>query len=276
MRIGSLKESWPIDEGANCVPRDWSGWPDQKRFALILIHDVDSAIGYGRCSNLKDLENQMGFRSAFFFVGKDYYVSPTSRQLLVDEGFEVGLHGLHHDGKTFRSRKTFDQRAPQINTLLRDWGAAGISSPSMLRRLDWIMELNVEYDISTFDTDPCQPHSAGVRTIFPFTISNDSRTRSYIEIPCTLPQDHCLFIILKRKDIRIWIEKLDWIAENGGVAVLTTHSDYMKFGEAKQCFEEYPSEYYTNFLEYIKNKYAGQYWNALPRELARFWRKREK
>ena len=29
--------------------------------------------------------------------------------------------------------------------------------------------------------------------------------------------------------------------------------------------------YYEEFLEYIKSKYEGQYWHALPRDVARFW-----
>ena len=36
--------------------------------------------------------------------------------------------------------------------------------------------------------------------------------------------------------------------------------------------EEYPVEYYVEFLEYVKKKYEGQYWHVLPREMARFWR----
>jgi hypothetical protein len=34
----------------------------------------------------------------------------------------------------------------------------------------------------------------------------------------------------------------------------------------------YPARYYTNFLEYIQTKYAGQYWNVLPRDIASFWK----
>jgi hypothetical protein len=36
--------------------------------------------------------------------------------------------------------------------------------------------------------------------------------------------------------------------------------------------EEYPADYYVEFLEYVREKYKGQYWHALPREMARFWR----
>ena len=36
--------------------------------------------------------------------------------------------------------------------------------------------------------------------------------------------------------------------------------------------EEYPAEYYQEFLEYVKEKYEGQYWHVLPKEMARFWK----
>ena len=62
--------------------------------------------------------------------------------------------------------------------------------------------------------------------------------------------------------------KLDWIVEQGGMVLMNTHPDYMNFGDKKVNYDEYPIEYYINILEYIKTKYAGQYWNVLPRDLA--------
>jgi len=53
-------------------------------------------------------------------------------------------------------------------------------------------------------------------------------------MPYTLPQDHCPFVIMREKDCKIWKEKLDWIAERGGMALLITHPDYMNFGDQEQ------------------------------------------
>ena len=36
--------------------------------------------------------------------------------------------------------------------------------------------------------------------------------------------------------------------------------------------EEYPADYYREFLEYVKEKYKGQYWHVLTRDMARFWK----
>jgi len=90
-------------------------------------------------------------------------------------------------------------------------------------------------------------------------------------LPYTLPQDFQLFIILREKSIDIWKKKVDWIAEHGGMVHVVTHPDYMCFGNDELGMEEYPIAYYEQFLQYIKQKYTGQYWHALPHEVATFY-----
>ena len=77
---------------------------------------------------------------------------------------------------------------------------------------------------------------------------------------------------MKERNIDIWKKKLDWIAEKGGMALLNTHPDYMNYDGGKPTLEEYPAEYYEEFLLYTKTKYDGQYWNALPKKVAHFWK----
>ena len=143
---------------------------------------------------LMKLEKSLGFRSSFNLVPRRYGVAPKVRNILVENGFEVGVHGLYHDGKYFESREEFSERAGLINHYLREWCAVGYRSPSMLHNLDWIRELNIEYDSSTFDTDPFEPQPDGVCTIYPFTVSGTEREKGYIELPYTLPQDFLLFV----------------------------------------------------------------------------------
>ena len=262
---------WPIDEAAKRKPEGWAGWPGGKRFALVLTHDVDTAKGHANCDKLMQLEMEMGFKSSFNFVAERYPVSAELREQLTANGFEVGVHGLYHDGKYYESREIFMSRALKINRYLKEWNSVGFRSPAMQCNLDWIHDLNIEYDASTFDTDPFEPEPDGVRTIFPFCKNGDTAGNSYIELPYTLPQDFTLFVLMKGKNIDIWKRKLDWIAKNGGMALLITHPDYMNFGGEKTGHEEYPVEYYKKFLEYIKQKYEGQYWQALPREVVSFW-----
>ena len=262
---------WPIDKKAFTPPNGWSGWPDQKRFALILTHDVDTAIGQDKCKKLADLEEDLGFRSSFNFVPKRYNVSSELRQYLVNNGFEVGVHGLYHDGKLYKSEKLFHERATEINQYLEDWNAVGFRSPSMHHNLDWIHQLDIAYDASTFDTDPFEPQSDGVGTIYPFWVQGDYTQKGYVELPYTLPQDSTLFILMKERGVSIWKRKLDWIAKHGGMALVNTHPDYMNFNGMKLGAEEYPSGYYVELLEYIKSKYDGRYWHVLPKTIAQFF-----
>jgi hypothetical protein len=267
----ACKKTWPIDRESGKAPENWNGWPGGKRFALVLTHDVDTVEGHKKCNCLVDIERNLGFRSSFNFVIKNN-VHPELRNFLDDEGFEVGVHGLIHDRSLYESREKFEFQAGIINKCLKEWRAVGFRSPSMHHNLEWLQSLDIEYDASTFDTDPFEPQPDGMKTIFPFLVGENHMGKSYVELPYTLPQDFTLFILMQERSIRIWKEKLEWIAEKGGVALLNTHPDYMCFNGKKPCNEEYPSRYYKEFLMYVKTRFDGQFWHVLPREMASFWK----
>lgn len=266
------KDVWPIDEKAAKPPAGFTGWPDGKKFALVLTHDVENAKGHDNCKKLAEVDESFGFRSSFNFVAKDYPVSVELRQYLTERGFEVGIHGLHHDKNPFRSKAVFQKQAEEINKLLKEWDAVGFRCPSMYHNLEMLHELDIEYDASTFDTDPFEPQPDGMGTIFPFIVTGKNQQRRYVELPYTLPQDFLLYVLMREKNIKIWKNKLDWIAAKGGMALFITHPNYMNFDE-NLTYEEFPVSYYAEFLEYIKSKYEGQYWHALPLEISRFWSK---
>lgn len=265
-------DRWPIDREVRLAPPSWEGWPDNKKFALVLTHDVETAAGQGKCHELMALERAMGFRSAFYFVPERYDVSSALRRYLADDGFEVGVHGIRHDGKDFKSRRIFERRAPRINRYLKEWQAVGFRAPAMYCKFEWLNELDIEYDASTFDTDPFELGSTAARTIFPFYVNGGPNGKGFVELPYTLPQDFTLFVISQDKNLEVWKRKLDWIAEHGGMALMLTHPDYMNFNGHKSRMDEYPAGFYEQFLDYIRSKYEGQFWNPLPKEMARFWR----
>jgi len=155
------------------------------------------------------------------------------------------------------------------------WRAVGFRSPAMHHNLDWIHHLNIEYDLSTFDTDPFEPQPDGMGTIFPFCVQNKHSKTAYVEMPYTLPQDFTLFILMGERGINTWKQKLDWIARNGGMALVIVHPDYLNFGTGGLNVDEYPISFYVEFLEYVRSGYDGQFWNVLPREVARFWKTRK-
>jgi hypothetical protein len=263
------QDVWPILESASSPPENWSSWPEGKSFALVLTHDVDTVRGQKRCLDLMYLEKELGFVSSFNFVPERYRVDPALRARIWQEGFEVGVHGLNHDGKLYQNYEVFSSRAEKINAYIRHWDAFGFRSPSMHHNLEWIGKLDIEYDASTFDTDPFEPQSTGVGTIFPFLVSRADHG-SYVELPYTLAQDFTLFVLLQEKSIDIWKKKLEWIVRHGGMALLNTHPDYMTF-DGKPGIDEYPASLYRDFLMHIEDIYKGEYWHVLPKNMARFW-----
>ena len=272
----SSRTVWPIDRGSDRPPAGWKGWPGGGRFALVLTHDVETTVGAKRVLALMQAEKDRDFISSFNFVPERYHVPEALRRALTDRGFEVGVHGLKHDGKLYLSRRIFSKRLPQINHYVECWGAAGFSSPSMHHNLEWSADLAVEYDCSTCDTDPFEPQPDGAGTVFPFLIpsSRASGNSMIVELPYTLPQDLTLFVLMEERDIGIWKAKLRWIAEHGGMVLLKTHPDYINLEGSKLRVDEYPGELYLRFLEHLRSEYSGQYWHVLPRDMARFWRQR--
>ena len=265
------REFWPISASAAAPPPYWEGWKDQKQFALILTHDVDTQRGYRNLFQLMQIDREMGFVSAFNFVPeKRYVVYEKDLQKIKESGFEIGVHGLCHDGKLLQSESTFNKRAKKINHYLEKWGACGFRAPAMHHDLELFKRLDIRYDASTFDTDPYEPQSDGANTIFPFYIPDDYGKIAYWELPYSLPQDSTLFIILRQKNIDIWTQKLDWIAENGGMALLNVHPDYINFNGGSPSYETYPAGYYRSFLAHIRHKYAGKYWNPLPKDMVAY------
>jgi glycosyltransferase involved in cell wall biosynthesis len=287
-----VSDVWPIMPASERVPFGWSGWPDGKKFALVLTHDVEGNAGLEKCEQLMHLEMELGFRSCFNFIPEGtYQVSSQLREELVRNGFEVGVHDLNHDGRLYRSRREFNEKARKVNHYLKEWGAVGFRSGFMLNNLDWLHELEIDYDMSTFDTDPFEPQPEGRHTIFPFWVPGpngasldsqppgsqkpskaglDQPRPGYGELPYTLPQDSTLFLLLREKTPEIWMRKLDWIADHGGMVLLDTHPDYMAFDPLNGRTGEYPSELYKEFLTYARSKYSGAYWDALPREVAAY------
>lgn len=262
---------WPIDPNSAQPPEGWSGWPHGKNFALVLSHDVDTRKGYDNVLRLVDLEEQMGFRSQFNFVPERYgKVDTNLLNELKNRGFGIGVHGLKHDGKLFSSKDVFDESASRINCYLKEWGTNGFTTPSMIRNHDWMLQLEMDYCVSTFDTDPFEPQSEGAATIFPYWVKNDPLNRAFLELPYTLVQDFTLFILLREKTIDIWKQKLDWISNKGGMVLLNSHPDYMNFDGGEPKGEEYPVSFYISFLQYIQTAYKNQYWLALPSQVHAF------
>lgn len=283
----TYQDFWPITESAAREPAGWPGWPHQKDFAFILTHDVEGAVGLAKCRQLAHLEMEFGVRSSFNFVPEGNYEVPHDLiTWLIENGFEVGVHDLKHNGKLYESRSGFLRSAVRINNYIRSWKASGFRSGFMLRNLDWIHDLDIQYDASTFDTDPFEPQPDGTGTIFPFWIpsptsgptpnqghSVTARSRGgYVELSYTLAQDSTLFLILGETTPAIWTRKLDWIAKHRGMALLNVHPDYIDFANPKRFGREFGSSAYSGLLQHLSRNYSGKFWNPLPKDLVSWFK----
>jgi peptidoglycan/xylan/chitin deacetylase (PgdA/CDA1 family) len=245
------------DTGAERVPLVGL-WPEGHRFAFILTHDVEGPRGLENVPRVLEVERRHGMVSSWNIVGHDYAVDPGTLDAIRGAGGEIGLHGLTHDGRLFESRRAFERQLPGIRERVREWNVEGFRSPSTLRNAEWMTELPVSYDSSFPDTDPFEPHPGGCCSILPFFLG------TVVELPLTLTQDHTLFEILGAGDIELWRRKAAWIARHGGLVTVLVHPDYM-LGDARL-------RRYDELLAFLRGLDGG--WHALPRDVARWWRRR--
>jgi len=267
------KGIWPIHAATARPPPGWAGWSKGGKFPFVITHDVEGAEGLAKCRRLAEIESGLGFHSSFNFIPEGSYAPPLELfAWLRERGFEVGIHDLRHNGRLFSSRRGFARKAPRINRYLESWGAVGFRSGFMRHELDWMHDLEIEYDASMFDTDPFEPQPDGAGTIFPFWVpAPDPRAArpGYVELPYTLPQDSTLFLVLREASPEIWLRKLDWIAGHGGMALVNIHPDYLCFPGDPVKPWSYPLKHYISLLQHVRDNYRDKVWNPLPREVAR-------
>ena len=113
-------------------------WPNGQHFSFVLTHDVETEKGLQCVKKLAGIDARHGFRSSFNFVPEQYSVDRKLRAELQERGFEIGVHGLKHDGKLFFSKEIFDKRAVRINYYLKEWDAVGFRSPLTHRNPEWM------------------------------------------------------------------------------------------------------------------------------------------
>src|SRR5437868_13531705 len=95
--------------GSEQTPPGWLGWPDDKKFALVLTHDVEGPVGLRRCRRLAKLESELGFRSCFNFIpAGEYAVPPELREELTSDGSKLA-------GMIFITTAAFNATGPGLS-----------------------------------------------------------------------------------------------------------------------------------------------------------------
>lgn len=233
-------------------------WPDNYECCIVLTHDVEGTAGFERIEAMAELEDKYGFRSAWNLPLDQYPIDWQRLEKLKKLGFEVGAHGLSHDGRLFRSIEDFQVLAPKLEALARDHDLRGFRSPSTLRRIEWLQQLDFDFDSSFADTDPYEPQPGGCCSLFPFFLGD------MVELPYTLPQDHTLVHLLRREALPVWAAKARWIASVGGMILTLVHPDY--YGRQPYLAE------YEELLKQLRDTEGA--WRALPSEVASWWKRR--
>jgi hypothetical protein len=233
-------------------------WPDGRSWALVLTHDVETDAGYRNLDLLRGPERELGYRSSWNFVPLRYRVTDDTVRALQEEGCEVGIHGLRHDGRDLGSRRLLARRLPAMRAYADRWQAVGFRSPATQRKWEWMPRLGFDYDSSYSDTDPYEPQPGGCCSYLPFF------NERMVELPITLPQDHTMFSILQRPDAEMWLRKAQLLRERHAMVLLLTHPDY--------ATDPRVAEGYRSLLESFRGD--GTVWHALPREVAAWWRQR--
>jgi len=263
---------WPIEDSLHdfygwlfAVIADLAGepvpflglWPDGRSWALVLTHDVETAAGLRAMDLLRGPERARGYRSSWNFVGARYQVDDETVRSLQDDGCEIGVHGLRHDGRDIAGR-LMDERLPAMWEHASRWNAVGFRSPATHRDWELMHRLGFDYDSSYTDTDPYEPQPGGCCTFLPYF------NRGMVELPITLPQDHTLFAILQHADAGLWLRKAGHIRDRSGMALILSHPDY--------AHDQRLADGYRALLDAFADDDTA--WHALPREVAAWWRRR--
>jgi len=233
-------------------------WPDGRSWALVLTHDVETEAGCRDFGLLREPERLLGYRSSWNFVPLRYPAPDSLMRELRQEGCEVGVHGLRHDGRDLASPRMLARRLPAIREYARRWEATGFRSPATQRRWDMMPGLGFDYDSSYTDTDPYEPQPGGCCTYLPYF------NRNLVELPITLPQDHTMFAILRQTDAELWLRKARLLRDRHGMVLALTHPDYAR--------DQRLADGYRSLLDAFRED--STVWHALPREVATWWRQR--
>jgi Polysaccharide deacetylase len=236
-------------------------WPGRARAALALTHDVESAAGLRNTLRIAELEAARGLRSSFNVVRSWYDIDHGILRELAARGFEIGVHGVWHDRSLFATRAEFESQQELLREAAEAFGAVGFRSPATHRVPDWLGELPFEYDCTVPLSDPYEPQPGGCCSPWPYFIGDT------VELPWTLTQDHTLFTLLRHRNIELWLGQAERLRDAAGLIQALTHPDPGYLGEPGNA------RLYEAFLDRMAEH--ADLWNALPRDIARWWRHRD-
>jgi len=221
--------SWPYDRR---IDDELAPAPSGLRYggrssALVITHDIDSGPELADIDRVRAIERDLGLPSSFGFVPEHSWPSEDLARSLVAEGCEVFWHDIGHDARLpylgiEGIRAAFDRvvdRSPWSLELMKVFRAGQLL---VSRDLFRVVSERFAIDMSIPDTERHGPYggAAGCGTVFPF------RLDGLLELPLTMPQEVYLrhvYGLSAAEALDVWLAKLAYIRERGGVAVFNIH-----------------------------------------------------
>ncbi|MFZ0796731.1 MAG: hypothetical protein WCA13_07785 [Terriglobales bacterium] len=243
------------------IPFIWF-WPEGASSCALVTHDVETALGTDLCPMLMDANDRFGIKASFQVIPEErYHVTREFLDSIRRRGFEVVVHDLNHDGRLFRDRKQFVERAAKINAYGKEFGAAGFRAGILYRNQQWYDALDFEYDMSVPNVAHLDPQRGGCCTVMPYFIGH------VLELPVTMTQDYTLFNILNDYSTGLWERQIELIMEKNGLMSVVIHPDYITGSRERSMYEALLAH-----LAALREK--KNVWITTPGEVNRWWRQR--
>lgn len=243
------------------IPFIWF-WPDCASSCALVTHDVETKSGVDLCRMLMDVNDSFGIKASFQVIPEErYHVTTAFLQSIRDRGFEVVVHDLNHDGRLFRDREGFVERAAKINAYGKKFGAAGFRAGVLYRNQQWYDALDFEYDMSVPNVAHLDPQRGGCCTVMPYFVGH------VLELPVTMTQDYTLFNILNDYSTALWERQIGLIMEKHGLISVVIHPDYLTGSRERGVYE-------ALLAHLVDLRETRNVWITTPGDVNRWWRQR--
>lgn len=224
--VDALSEIASIVRGA---PPAAPAWPENKKYAVVFTHDVDSSWIFHpteRAAEFLRIETAARVKSAWYFVVGHLPKGERLTHDLARNGHEIGFHCYNHDHRfPFLSRRAMARRMARCAAFLERHAVKGLRSANYLkteRFLHFVAPFFC-YDLTFHDSSAGPGGRRGCSTVRPFIIP----TTSLLEIPTTVPEDYLLLMrgLSPRHALEIQLAAIEDIKARGGVVNIVTHAE---------------------------------------------------
>jgi peptidoglycan/xylan/chitin deacetylase (PgdA/CDA1 family) len=239
-------------------------WPEGRRAAFTLTHDVDShwildPPQRPLLRRIVEAETSLGFRGAWYVVARqlDMRRHAEAIALIRAAGHEIGPHGWNHDSRlNYLSRRRQEARMERIRERFAE-RPAGMRTPWYARspQLFEVLAHHFDYDSSVPNSSSffSAVSNSGSCTVFPYR-----PTEGLLELPMTLPPDTAAPVPAVYEMLEPICER---IVECGGVVVVTLHP------QPHQSANRAGIDHYVAFLERMADRYRNRIWRATPSDI---------